>query len=135
MTTPAQPERALPAWALIVLLGAFASLTSMSVGMYLPALPRIAVDLQAPAHAVTATLSLFLVGRVLLTLGAAAVMVTGRAVVRDLYQEHDAARFLAATTLITGLMPIIAPLAGTAVLAAPAGARSSWSRRSPPYRC
>lgn len=164
MKTPAKPERALPAWALILLLGAFASLTSMSVDMYLPALPQIAVELQAPAHAVTATLSLFigglgigqllagpwsdrvgrrppvlwglgvylagslaiavaggielfLVGRLLQALGASAVTVTGRAVVRDLYQEHDAARFLAATTLITGLMPIIAPLAGTAVLA------------------
>lgn len=156
--------RPLPGWALVLLLGAFASLTSLSVDMYLPGLPRIAVDLAAPAHAVTATLSmfigglglgqllagpwsdrvgrrppvlwglavylagciaialatgieLFLLGRLLQALGASAVTVTGRAVVRDLYQEHDAARFFSAITLVTGLTPIVAPLAGSAVLA------------------
>jgi DHA1 family bicyclomycin/chloramphenicol resistance-like MFS transporter len=61
-------------------------------------------------------IEVFLGGRVLQALGVSAVTVAARAVVRDLFDEHDAARFFSAITLVTGLTPVVAPLAGTGIL-------------------
>jgi DHA1 family bicyclomycin/chloramphenicol resistance-like MFS transporter len=49
-------------------------------------------------------------------LAAAACMVTVLATARDLFVGADMARFLALTTLVTGLAPIFAPIVGGAVL-------------------
>jgi DHA1 family bicyclomycin/chloramphenicol resistance-like MFS transporter len=59
-----------------------------------------------------------LVGRLLQALGASAVMVTGRAVVRDLFDERGSARFFSLIALIGGLAPILAPAVGAGLLAA-----------------
>ena len=47
---------------------------------------------------------------------AAAGIVIARAVVRDVYEGSDVARFLALTMLISGLAPILAPMAGGQLL-------------------
>ena len=47
---------------------------------------------------------------------AAAGIVVARAVVRDVYEGSDVARFLALTMLISGLAPILAPMAGGQLL-------------------
>lgn len=44
--------------------------------------------------------------------------VVGRSIVRDLYSHEDAARLLARMMIVFGLVPICAPLAGSALLAA-----------------
>jgi DHA1 family bicyclomycin/chloramphenicol resistance-like MFS transporter len=61
--------------------------------------------------------AMLLVGRVLQALGASAVMVAGRAVVRDLFEEREAARYFSTLALVSGLAPILAPMIGTAMLA------------------
>jgi DHA1 family bicyclomycin/chloramphenicol resistance-like MFS transporter len=48
--------------------------------------------------------------------GGAAGVVIARAVVRDVYEGSDVARFLALTMLISGLAPILGPVAGGQVL-------------------
>ena len=47
---------------------------------------------------------------------AAAGIVIARAVVRDVYEGSDIARFLALTMLISGLAPILAPMVGGQLL-------------------
>jgi DHA1 family bicyclomycin/chloramphenicol resistance-like MFS transporter len=54
-------------------------------------------------------------------LGAAACMVIPRAVVRDLHTGHAAARMMSLLMLVFSVSPILAPLAGSAVIAV-----SSW---------
>ncbi|MBO1112460.1 multidrug effflux MFS transporter [Bordetella petrii] len=55
--------------------------------------------------------------RVLQALGGAAGVVIPRAVIRDHYETHDAARAMSLLMLIMGLAPILAPLAGGQLLA------------------
>ncbi len=50
--------------------------------------------------------------RFLQAIGACAGMVTARAMVRDLFDLRDSARVYSALMLVTGLAPILAPLAG-----------------------
>ena len=47
---------------LLIMLGALAGLTPLSVDMYLPAIPSIAADLGARVEAVQLTISTFLIG-------------------------------------------------------------------------
>jgi DHA1 family bicyclomycin/chloramphenicol resistance-like MFS transporter len=54
--------------------------------------------------------------RFLQGLGAAAGLVTGRAVVRDQYSGHTAARFFSLLILVTGAGPILAPQLGAGLL-------------------
>ncbi|MGE0115724.1 MAG: multidrug effflux MFS transporter [Steroidobacteraceae bacterium] len=64
------------------------------------------------AHSV----NIFLGGRVLQALGASAVMVAGRAVVRDLFDERGAAKYFSTLALVAGLAPVLAPIVGTGLL-------------------
>lgn len=57
-----------------------------------------------------------LVGRLLQALGGSAVMVSGRALVRDLYDERDAAHFFSTIALFGGLAPVFAPAIGAGIL-------------------
>ena len=54
--------------------------------------------------------------RVLQAMGGAAGMVIPRAVVRDHYSTHDAARALSMLMLIMGIVPILAPVLGAYIL-------------------
>lgn len=67
--------------------------------------------------AAATTASMLLAGRLLQALGASAVMVTGRAVVRDLFDERGSARFFSLIALIGGLAPVLGPAAGAGLLA------------------
>ncbi len=55
--------------------------------------------------------------RLLAAIGGSASMVVPRAVVRDLADGHEAARILSRLMLLMGVVPILAPAAGGAVLA------------------
>lgn len=50
-------------------------------------------------------------------LGAAVVMVIPRAIIRDLHTGHAATRLMAFTMLVISISPMLAPLAGSAVIA------------------
>lgn len=58
-----------------------------------------------------------LAGRLLQALGACAGVVVSRAVVRDRFEHHEAARALSILTLVMGVAPILAPLVGGWILA------------------
>ncbi|RZA14283.1 MAG: Bcr/CflA family efflux MFS transporter, partial [Proteobacteria bacterium] len=51
-------------------------------------------------------------GRFLQALGGCAGMVVSRAIVRDLYEERDAARVFSLLMLVMGVAPILAPIVG-----------------------
>ncbi|NWC92977.1 MULTISPECIES: multidrug effflux MFS transporter [unclassified Pseudomonas] len=55
--------------------------------------------------------------RALQAFGACAGMVIPRAVVRDLYTGHEAARLMALLMLVVSISPILAPLAGSLIIA------------------
>ncbi len=57
------------------------------------------------------------VGRFVQGLGGAAVMVVPRAIIRDMATGHEATRLMAAIMLVISVSPMLAPLAGSAVLA------------------
>jgi DHA1 family bicyclomycin/chloramphenicol resistance-like MFS transporter len=59
--------------------------------------------------------------RVLQGIGAAAAIVTARAIVRDMYVGARAAQYLSRLTLVVGLAPVVAPTVGAQVLRA-----TSW---------
>ena len=65
--------------------------------------------------------------RFLQGLGAAAGMAIPRAVVRDLHTGHDAARLMSLLMLVFSVSPILAPLAGSAVIAAAGWRGVFWS--------
>ncbi|MGD9842427.1 MAG: Bcr/CflA family efflux MFS transporter [Steroidobacteraceae bacterium] len=71
----------------------------------------------ALAAALAGTMSMLLAARLLQALGASAVMVTGRAVVRDMFDERSSARFFSTIAMISGLAPILAPVIGAGLLA------------------
>lgn len=56
-------------------------------------------------------------GRFVQGLGGAAVMVVPRAIIRDMATGHDATRLMAAIMLVISVSPMLAPLAGSGVLA------------------
>ena len=56
-------------------------------------------------------------GRFVQGLGGAAVMVVPRAIIRDMATGHEATRLMAAIMLVISVSPMLAPLAGSGVLA------------------
>ncbi len=56
--------------------------------------------------------------RFLQAMGGCAAMVIARAVVRDVFPVQDAARVFSLMTLVSGVAPILAPMAGAAILSA-----------------
>ena len=72
--------------------------------------------------ALAPSIEVLIVFRVLQAFGACAGMVIPRAIVRDLYTGHEAARLMALFMLVMSVSPILAPLAGSLVI-------SLWSWR------
>lgn len=147
----------------VVLLGALVALAPLSIDAYLPALPRIATDLEATPSGVQLTVTACLVGlacgqlvagplsdrygrrrpllaglggytaagvlcavapdavslivfRLLQGAGGAFGLVIASAAVRDRYTGAAAARVFSSLMLVSGLAPVLAPLAGAQVL-------------------
>lgn len=148
---------------LVLLIGSLSAFGSLSMDMYLPALPSLTRDLGGSASLVQLTLTACLLGlaagqliagplsdslgrrrplfaglavytlasllcsfapsvpvlivfRLIQGAAAASGVVIARAVVRDVYQGHEVARFFALTMLIMGLAPTLAPLLGGQLL-------------------
>ena len=78
------------------------------------------------ACALAPTLEWLLAGRFAQALGGCAGMVVNRAVVRDLCEPIDAAKAFSQLMLIMGVAPILAPLAGTALLGLAGWASIFW---------
>ncbi|MGY2686014.1 multidrug effflux MFS transporter [Pseudomonas tolaasii] len=72
--------------------------------------------------ALAPTIEVLIGFRALQAFGACAGMVIPRAVVRDLYTGHEAARLMALLMLVMSVSPILAPLAGSVII-------SIWSWR------
>ncbi len=70
----------------------------------------------ATVAAITDSFAVLLVARLLQALGACAAMVSGRAVVRDLLDATEGARFFSLLALIGGLAPVLAPLLGALLI-------------------
>jgi MFS transporter, DHA1 family, multidrug resistance protein len=149
---------------LVVVLGAVNAIGPLSIDMYLPAFPELAVSLHASAAQVQLTLTACVAGlalgqlvvgplsdrlgrrgplvaamatytvasvlcsvapsapvlmalRFVQGLAGAGGVVISRAVVRDLHSGAAAVRLFSSLMLVTGLAPILAPLAGGQVLA------------------
>lgn len=71
----------------------------------------------AAVAAITTSFTVLLAARLLQAFGACSVMVAGRAIVRDMLDETESARFFSLLALIGGLAPVLAPLIGAAVIA------------------
>lgn len=67
--------------------------------------------------ALAPTIETLIAFRALQAFGACAGMVIPRAIVRDLYTGHEAARLMALLMLVMSVSPILAPLAGSLVIA------------------
>ena len=67
--------------------------------------------------AMAPTATLLLIGRAVQGFGGAALMVVPRAIVRDMTTGNDATRLMAAIMLVFSVSPMLAPLAGSAMLA------------------
>ncbi len=63
------------------------------------------------------SIGVLIAGRFVQGLGGAAVMVVPRAIIRDTATGHEATRLMAAIMLVISVSPMLAPLAGSAVLA------------------
>jgi DHA1 family bicyclomycin/chloramphenicol resistance-like MFS transporter len=72
--------------------------------------------LGSAAAALAPSIELLVVARALQALGGATCAVTSRAVVRDLYRGAEAARMNSRLVLVMGVAPMVAPLAGGALL-------------------
>jgi len=73
--------------------------------------------------ALAPTIEVLIGFRALQAFGACAGMVIPRAIVRDLYTGHEAARLMALLMLVVSISPILAPLAGSLII-------SVWSWRA-----
>ncbi len=62
------------------------------------------------------TIGMFTVGRIVQALGGCAAALIGRAMVRDMFHEREAARVFSLLMLIMGVAPILAPLIGGQLL-------------------
>ena len=149
---------------LAAVLGLLACVGPFAIDMYLPALPTVAAELNAPISAVQGTLIayfvafgiaqlvwgpvsdrigrktplivgllVFIVGtaacaaapsvgwliaaRFVQGIGGAVLMVVPRAVIRDVATGTDAARIMALVMLVISVSPMLAPLAGSGVIA------------------
>ncbi|HEY9237019.1 MULTISPECIES: multidrug effflux MFS transporter [Phenylobacterium] len=67
--------------------------------------------------ALAPTVETLIAFRVLQAVGACAGMVVPRAIVRDLHTGHEAARLMSLLMLVVSISPILAPLAGSALIA------------------
>lgn len=162
MTDNRSPESAAPpvrAGLLVAVLAAITALGPLSMHIFLPALPVIAIEFAVDTGtaqlvlsvalfaialstlvygplsdrigrrpvmiaglmiflvgsaiaAVAPTVAILIGGRVLQAVGAAAGMVVGRAVIRDLYDRETAARLMAYTVTALVVAPTVAPLIG-----------------------
>ena len=63
------------------------------------------------------TVEWLLAGRFVQGLGGAALMVVPRAIIRDMYTGHSATRLMAAVMMVISVSPMLAPLAGSGVMA------------------
>jgi MFS transporter, DHA1 family, multidrug resistance protein len=64
-----------------------------------------------------ATASMLLAGRFVQGFGGAALMVVPRAIIRDMYTGHRATQLMAAVMLVISISPMLAPLAGSGLMA------------------
>ena len=67
--------------------------------------------------ALAGSVDMLLAGRFVQGLGGAAVMVIPRAIIRDMYTGHAATRLMAAIMLVISVSPMLAPLAGSGIIA------------------
>lgn len=67
--------------------------------------------------AMTQSIAVLIAARFLMGLGGSAGVVVSRAVVRDMFDEHESARFYSLMMIIGGLAPIVAPGLGAVLLA------------------
>lgn len=72
--------------------------------------------LSSTVSALTADYSVLLVARLLQAFGACSAMVSGRAVVRDLLDATESAKFFSLLALIGGMAPVLAPLIGAVLI-------------------
>jgi DHA1 family bicyclomycin/chloramphenicol resistance-like MFS transporter len=63
------------------------------------------------------TVEWLLAGRFVQGLGGAALMVVPRAIIRDMYTGHAATRLMAAVMMVISVSPMLAPLAGSGIMA------------------
>ncbi len=88
-------------------------------GRKLPVLAGLAIyTVSSAACAAADGINSLIALRLLQALGGAAGMVSGRAIVRDLFPTRLVAKFFSSLMLVMGAAPIIAPVAGGAVIAA-----------------
>ena len=66
--------------------------------------------------ATTHSIDMLIVARFLMGLGGSAGLVISRAIVRDLFEEREAARFYSMMMVISGVGPIVSPFLGTLLL-------------------
>ncbi len=67
--------------------------------------------------ALAGSVEMLMAGRFVQGLGGAAVMVIPRAIIRDMYTGHKATRMMAAIMLVISVSPMLAPLAGSGIIA------------------
>lgn len=142
MYLPALPEvtRVLNAPAATVQLTLTACLAGMALGQLVvgpmsdkwgrrrPLLVGLLIYIAATAICAFAPSAEMLIGfRLLQGLAGSAGIVIARAVVRDLYDGVEMARFFSTLMLISGVAPIVAPSSAARSCASPTGAASSWS--------
>lgn len=148
-----------------LVLGLMSAIGPFAIDMYLPAMPEIALSLNASVQGVQATIigyfaafgiaqmiygpwadaagrkaplyagiavfalgalicalaptaNWLVAGRVVQGLGGAALMVVPRAIIRDQFTGPAATRLMAAMMLVISISPMLAPLSGSAVMAA-----------------
>jgi DHA1 family bicyclomycin/chloramphenicol resistance-like MFS transporter len=162
--TDVPPKRAIPITTLVAL-GIIGILGPFGTDVYLPALPEMARELDAPESLIRLTLSLYTLGMavgqlifgslsdrfgrrtlmlgggllvafaalsasraesveillgscLVLGLGSAAGLVTGRAVISDKTSGQEATKYFSLLQMVVSAGPIIGPLAGAAILGA-----------------
>lgn len=87
-------------------------------GRRLPMLLGCAAFVGAAAVcSMTRSISVLIAARFVMGLGGSAGVVVSRAVVRDLFDEHESARFYSMMMIVGGLAPIVAPALGSLLLA------------------
>ena len=124
-TTPEAVQRTLVVFFLGLALGqAFWGPVSDRFGRKRPLLVGIVLYVLASLGCALATsIEALMAWRLLQALGGCAGIVIARSMVRDLYEPVDAARVFSRLTLVLGAAPILAPLAGAALVQA-------WSWRA-----
>ncbi len=124
-TTPGAVQRTLVVFFIGLALGqAFWGPVSDRYGRRRPLLIGIALYMLASLGcAMAASIDALMLWRLLQALGGCAGIVIARSMVRDLYAPVDAARVFSRLTLVLGAAPILAPLAGAALV-------QSWGWRA-----